>query len=81
MKQRRNESDGRKESDQGYEKGKLALLSLQQRVCHSPVICILIACLPQINSITDLSLDNGLWPEINAGLLISRSAVDNTDET
>lgn len=59
----------------------MALLSLQQRVCRSPVIYILIACLPQIDSITDLSPDNGLWPEPNSGLFISRGAADNTNET
>lgn len=44
---------------------KMALLNLHQPVCHSPIICILIVCLPQIDSVDYLSLDNRSWSEPN----------------
>ena len=60
MKQRRTKvTKEKKVIKEGIRNGKMALLSPQQRVCHFPVICILIACLPQIDSITNLSLENG----------------------
>ena len=43
----------------------MAVLNLHQRVCHSPIICILIVCLPQIDSVDYLSLDNRPWSEPN----------------